>query len=144
MHSGSAHPLLPPTVLIVDDDPPILDLLSEALGEEGFLVSTAGDLPTALAALDAQPFDLVLADSLASFDEKIVLDCWTALDMMLGRAGRAGVVIFSAHPARYFAGLRERGFVGFVAKPFDLDQLAAVLRGHLSSASGPLSRAGVL
>lgn len=144
MHSTQPRSLLAPTLLVIDDEPPILDLLSEALGEEGFLVSTAADLPAALTALDDQPFDLVLADSLASFDDVTGLDCWTALEAILGRAGQAQAVIFSAHPERYFAGWHRRGFAGFVAKPFDLDQLAAALRGYLSSAPGPLSRAGVL
>lgn len=143
MHSTQPRPLPAPALLVIDDEPPILDLLGEALGEEGFLVSTAADLPAALAALDNRSFDLVLADSLASFDEVTGLDCWTALEAILGRVGRAQAVIFSAHPERYFVGWRGRGFAGFVAKPFDLDQLAAALRGYLSSASGPLPRAGV-
>lgn len=52
-------------------------------------------------------------------------------------------MIFSAHPARYFGDLRERGFAGYVAKPFDLDLLVATLHGFLSPAPGIFPRAGV-
>lgn len=68
MHSISQRPNRPPTLLVIDDESPILDLLGEALGGEGFQIAAADDLPTALALLERQRFDLVLADSLAAFD----------------------------------------------------------------------------
>lgn len=135
MHSMQQRPNRPPTLLVIDDETPILDLLGEALSEEGFHVAVAGDLPAALALLDREDFDLVLADSLASFDDVLGFEPWWALDAIRERAALTSVIIFSAHPARSFADLRERGFAGFVAKPFDLDLLAATLRGYLSPAS---------
>ena len=143
MHSTIERTKRPPTVLVIDDEYPILELLSEALGEEGFHIAVAGNLQAALTLLDRQHFDLVLADSLASFDAA-GLNIWGALERILERAALSSVIIFSAHPARYFADLRERGFAGYVAKPFDLDILAATLRGFLTPASGSFPRASVL
>ena len=121
-------------LLIVDDELPILDLLGETVADEGFQVTLVADLPSALAALQSARFDLVLADALAEFTTGFAIDQWSALEAIRDQAGAAGVIIFSAHPARQFADYRERGFLDFIAKPFDLDALLTTLRGHLTTA----------
>src|SRR5690242_3860259 len=50
------------TVLVVDDEPPILDLIASYLRAEGFKVSTAQDGPAALAQARAIRPDLVVLD----------------------------------------------------------------------------------
>jgi DNA-binding response OmpR family regulator len=51
-----------PRVLVVDDDPDIVDAVGEALHHEGYRVETATDGPTALkSVLDAPP-DLIVLD----------------------------------------------------------------------------------
>jgi CheY-like chemotaxis protein len=121
------------TVLVIDDERPILDLLGEALTEEGLGVTLAADLPTAVAALDRNRFDLILADSLAEFDSDFSLDQWPALETIKTRAGASRVVIFSAHPQRHFARWQARGFAGFIAKPFDLDELVETIHVYLTA-----------
>ena len=51
-----------PTLLIVDDDPHIRELLSAFLKKEGFEVIEAADGREALSALERQPADLVVLD----------------------------------------------------------------------------------
>jgi two-component system response regulator RegX3 len=121
----------PCALLIVDDEQPILDLLGEMVLDEGFHATLVADLPSALAALERTPFDLVLADALVGFTGGFAIDQWSALEAIRDHAGTAGVIIFSAHSARQFADYRERGFRDFIAKPFDLDALIATLRYHL-------------
>jgi DNA-binding NtrC family response regulator len=123
----------PCALLIVDDEQPILELLGETVLDEGFQVTLVADLPAALAALERAPFDLVLADALAEFTTGFAIDQWSALEAIRDHAGTAGVIIFSAHPARQFAGYRERGFRDFIAKPFDLDALIGTLHHHLAA-----------
>jgi DNA-binding NtrC family response regulator len=118
-------------LLIVDDELPILDLLGETIVDEGFQVTLVASLPSALAVLQRARFDLVLADALAEFTTGFAIDQWSALEAIRDQAGATGVIIFSAHPARQFAGYRERGFLDFIAKPFDLDDLLTTLRSHL-------------
>ena len=50
------------TILVIEDDLYIQALLQELLGDEGYTVAVAGDGPEGLAALEAQPVDLVLCD----------------------------------------------------------------------------------
>ena len=51
-----------PFVLVVDDEPLILNLVKEILSQEGYQVETAGNGKEALQALQAHPFDVVLTD----------------------------------------------------------------------------------
>jgi DNA-binding response OmpR family regulator len=51
-----------PTVLLVEDDPEIVGLLTDFLAVEGFGVLAAGDAPGAVAALDRDGVDCVLLD----------------------------------------------------------------------------------
>jgi len=59
---GSAHLDGPATILMVDDDPAIIDLLSLAFRGDGFRLLSASDGETALAMARAEPPDLVLLD----------------------------------------------------------------------------------
>lgn len=52
------------TVLIVDDDPDIRELIAFKLRSLGFTIEAAGDGEAALAAALAAPFDLILLDVL--------------------------------------------------------------------------------
>ncbi len=123
----------PYALLVIDDEQPILDLLGEALIEEGLWVTLAPDLPEALEALDRNRFDLVLADALAGFDADFSLDQWPALETIQRHAGATRVVIFSAHPQQHFACWQARGFAGFIAKPFDLDDLVQTVQLYLTA-----------
>jgi len=51
-----------PRLLLVDDEPRILNSLLDLLGNDGFALSTAADGTQALAQLRSTPFDLVLLD----------------------------------------------------------------------------------
>ena len=51
-----------PFVLVVDDEPLILNLVKEILSQEGYQVETAGNGKEALQALQTHPFDVVLTD----------------------------------------------------------------------------------
>lgn len=58
---GSA-PQPPARILVVDDEPVILDILRDVLEYEGFSVSTVGDGELALQHLRAEAFDILLTD----------------------------------------------------------------------------------
>jgi PAS domain S-box-containing protein len=51
-----------PWILVVDDEPLILNLITDILSTEGYQVETADDGKQALRALQDHPFDLVLTD----------------------------------------------------------------------------------
>lgn len=52
----------PATILVVDDEADIAELLRDFLEAEGYAVTTATDGPAALAALNAGPIDCVILD----------------------------------------------------------------------------------
>jgi DNA-binding NtrC family response regulator len=49
-------------ILVVDDDPDILEVIAEVLGEGGYTVATAPDGTKAIQSIDAEFYDLVLTD----------------------------------------------------------------------------------
>ena len=51
-----------PRVLVVDDDPEIVDAVGEALQDDGYLVETATDGATALKRVLEAPPDLIVLD----------------------------------------------------------------------------------
>ena len=51
-----------PLILVVDDEPTILRLVTRLLEPGGYLVDIAANGKEALAALKAHPYDLVLTD----------------------------------------------------------------------------------
>src|SRR5258706_16164437 len=59
----------PKRILLVDDDPFILGLLSERLIRSGYKVFTAANAAAALLLLDENPTDLVLLDVLIGEDD---------------------------------------------------------------------------
>jgi two-component system OmpR family response regulator len=121
------------TILVVDDDDTILALVRECLGDEGYRVVVASTEADALTALSAVRFALVLTDAFVGRSSG-VLEYWPALERIRAAAGAAPVVVFSAHAERMFAGFMERGFNAVVHKPFDLDDLTAVVRRAVAEA----------
>src|SRR5512140_1164370 len=51
-----------PLVLVVDDEPIILNLVKDILAPEGYQIETASNGKEALRALQVHPFDVVLTD----------------------------------------------------------------------------------
>ena len=54
---------MPPTrILLVDDDEVINTMLGEVLQEQGFDVTTAGNVPEALKLISSEAYDVLLSD----------------------------------------------------------------------------------
>jgi CheY-like chemotaxis protein len=123
-------------VLLVEDDPPLREVVSLILTEEGYAAHSAPDGAAALALLaapDAPPVDAVLLDlQLPGMDGRAFAARYGQLP-----APRAPLVVFTAAPvAAAVAATEALGAAGFVTKPFDLDDLLAVL-GRCLPAPGP-------
>jgi signal transduction histidine kinase len=118
--------MTPPRVLVVDDDPNILEVLAMRLESLGLDVSTAAT-PTAVAALLAEnKFDLAL------FDLRMTpVDGLTLLDSTRAEYPHLPVLIMTAHGS--IDGAVEairRGAFDYLTKPFVPEEL----RGKLSRA----------
>ncbi len=111
------------TVLVVDDEQDILDLVAITLEEEGFRVNTASNGLEALDSVERQMPDLILLDmkmpvmGAVEFAEEFRLRYGHSTPIvMLTAIDQAGI------PAE------ELGVVGWICKPFDLDALAASVK----------------
>src|SRR3954453_10892849 len=117
-------------ILVVDDDPPILATVSDALDFEGYAVVTATNGLEALAALEGE----TTRPALVLLDMRMpILDGWGFMRALRERGLSLSVVVMTAAAdARRWA--REIGAHGVLAKPFELEELiAAVQRFQCSS-----------
>jgi CheY-like chemotaxis protein len=117
------------TILIVDDDPTILDVVADLLDLEGYPVATAANGAEALEALRREPASLVLLDM-----RMPVLDGWGFARAAREAGYRAPIVVMSAaHDVRRWAA--EVGAVGHIEKPFELHDLLAEVKRVLDYAA---------
>ena len=122
------------TILVVDDEPTILDALAEVLREEGHAVLAAGDGAAALGLLARGAPDLVITDTMMPG-----LDGPGLVRRMRARPElrEAPVLLASAVARPPWDGL---GDVAFLPKPFDLGALlaaVATLVGDPAANNGP-------
>ena len=116
-----------PRVLVVDDEPKIVDVVRDYLTDAGFAVSVATDGPTALERARAQPPDLVVLDlGLPGLDGLDVARALQAADppvpiiMLTARSDEVDRVL----------GL-ELGADDYLVKPFSPRELVARVRAVL-------------
>lgn len=120
------------SVLIVEDDPTILEILTEGLGDEGYRATGATALGEAIAALRAGRYDLVLSDAFRPTAVDAPVEQWRPLESLRDAAGDTPIIIVTAHRLDDYADYRARGFAAVLAKPFDLDRLFETVRGVLA------------
>ena len=108
-------------VLVVDDDPDILDALSEILEVEGYEVQRARNGREALQRIEQDMPDLVLLDLMMP-----VMDGWE-FARSLAPGARPPIIVLSAD-RNVSAKAREIGALGWLAKPFELSELLAAVR----------------
>jgi len=116
----------PPTVLVVDDEALIRWSLAEALGEQGYAVTEAGDARMALAAVMEAlvPFDVVLLDFRLPDSADLRL-----LERMRRLTPTSQVIMVTAHNSPELAqGATALGAYRVISKPFEVDSLAALVK----------------
>ena len=101
----------------MDDDPNILDVVSELLDMEGYQVTTATNGAEALARIEETTPALVLLDM-----RMPVLDGWGFAKEVKARGLRLPILVMTAaQNARSWA--EEIGAQGYVSKPFEVPAL---------------------
>jgi CheY-like chemotaxis protein len=114
------------TILVADDESPIVDLLRDLLAEEGHTVLAARDGREALALARRERPDLVLSDVMMPLMDGIQL----ARTLREEPATREVVVILMSAAAA--PDLASVGAVAFLAKPFALDDVTRLVARHLA------------
>lgn len=107
-------------VLIVDDERHIVDLLEDLFHDEGYRVRRAYDGMAALAAIDREMPDLVVADVMMPR-----LDGLSLYNRIRERSSTLPVILMSA------AVTPRAADATFIPKPFDIDMLLDVVEEKL-------------
>lgn len=120
-------------ILVVDDEPSLREVLAAILGDAGYRVTTLASGMAALPVAQRERPDLLLLD--------VMMPDRTGYEVLqdLQAAGvRCPVVLMSAHVGRARqapAIARALGAADFLAKPFDLEQVRAVVAAALRAAA---------
>ncbi|SEM86323.1 MULTISPECIES: response regulator [Stigmatella] len=121
---------------MVDDDPDILEALSEILEAEGFEIRRARNGKEALDRLEPDPPQLILLDLMMP-----VMDGWEFAQRMRQRPPAISSIPLIVLSADRNVGSKavDIGAVGHLAKPFELNDLLDMVRRALEPASKVLS-----
>ncbi len=112
-----------PSILVVDDEPGVRELLKRSLEAEGFGVACCADAPAALERLASETFEAVLLDN--------------GLPGMMGLAALPSILQLTKAPVILITGFDSEdtvkdalllGAKAVLHKPFDMDELLAELR----------------
>ena len=119
-------------ILLVEDDAPLAEALSQLIGQTGHALDAVGDGDSAEALIAAEAFDLVILDlNLPGMDGLSVLRA------MRARGNPAAVMILTARGA-----LEDRvrgldlGADDYMVKPFDVAEFEARIRSLLRRRAG--------
>ncbi len=111
-------------ILIVDDDPSIVDLLEQFLQRKGFECKTAENGQKALELLENSPFTIVITDLIMPQIDglellKIIKESWPDTD----------VIVMTGYTKNFtYTDVIRAGANDFVQKPFTLDEIEAKLQ----------------
>jgi len=118
-----------PRLLIVDDEPDMLRMITFVLEKEGFDVETVESGEAAIRRFGEQGFDLVLTDlKMPGLDGFSTLRALRAIDPALK------VIIATGYASKETGdSCRRAGAFGLILKPFELTDLLAMLNRALTS-----------
>lgn len=118
-------------ILVVDDEPGIIQLIATLLENEGHSVVGAASAPEALAVLNQEHIDLILLDLMLPH-----MSGWEFLDLLPQKSSTPPpVTIVSAvfNEAAFKRALEQYHTRGYVTKPFRIDDFLAAVNNALVS-----------
>jgi len=110
-----------PTILIVDDDPLILELLGISINSFGFTYAAANNGQEAMDILQRQEFALVITDMIMP-----EVDGMQLLAHVKTHYPQTDVIVVTGYTGAFsYTDVIRAGASDFIAKPFNADELAA-------------------
>jgi CheY-like chemotaxis protein len=125
----------PKPILVVDDEPAILDMIAELLGYEGYPVVTTSEGSIAVARAKVDPPALILLDLMMPG-----MSGWQVIAALKASPQTRAIPVVLLSARRDLpATAHELGIVTFLAKPFDIDELLKIVHTY----AGPNSHSNV-
>jgi CheY-like chemotaxis protein/c-di-GMP-binding flagellar brake protein YcgR len=125
--SGIALATDQPTILVVEDDDDIRDVLVEILQELGYRTLAASDGLEALKTLERFNVDLVISDLMMPN-----MNGWRLVSALRERSIKVPVIIITGYMAQEgLELLSNHDIAGYIEKPVDLNELAHMVQGAL-------------
>ena len=118
-------------ILIIDDDPGILEAISIILEEEGYMVDTEEKSEVSFVKINRFKPHLILLDILMSGGDGRII-CRKIKNQKTTQ--HIPVILISAHPSAQ-ANMIESGADGFLAKPFEVQDLLQMVSRTIPDAS---------
>jgi DNA-binding NtrC family response regulator len=111
-------------ILVIDDEPVVLDSCRKVLEEEGFYVHLVPSADEALAVLQEKAFDLLLVDVKMPKHDGIYL-----MQMVKKQWPDIPIIVMSGYPTQdTITDGANMGAAAFIPKPFTPDELIETLR----------------
>jgi DNA-binding response OmpR family regulator len=128
------------TILIVDDEPHIVELASLYLENDGYNVMSAGDGPAALQSIAEHRPDLIVLDIMLP-----KIDGWEVCRRLRHKGNDVPIIMLTARgeDVDRIVGL-ELGADDYMVKPFNPRELVARVKAVLRRAEGPAPAGEVL
>ena len=114
----------PKPILVVDDEPAILEMIAELLGYEGCEVVTTSEGSVAVARAKIDPPALILLDLMMPG-----MSGWQVIAALKASPQTRAIPVVLLSARRDLpTTAHELGIVTFLAKPFDIDELLKIVR----------------
>lgn len=116
---------LPKTILLVDDDDELVEVLKTTLETAGYRVLTADDGNRGLALAETQSPDLLIVDMMMPKKSGLLI-----LEKVKSRPGNATrvIMITANEGARHRTYAEQLGVDDYICKPFETERLLASVR----------------
>jgi CheY-like chemotaxis protein len=116
----------PKPILVVDDEPAILEMIAELLMYEGYQVVTTSEGSVALAQAKVDPPALILLDLMMPG-----MSGWQVIAALKASPQTRAIPVVLLSARRDLpATAAELEVVTFLAKPFDIDELLSIVHEH--------------
>ncbi len=118
---------MPATVLVIDNEPDQVDIMSQIIANLGHKVVTAVSGADALAAMESNKVDIVFLDLIMPD-----MDGTELCERIKSANPEAVVFAFSGHVSLYEPEkLKKVGFAGTIAKPIDIGRISKAIEDVL-------------
>ncbi|MGI9185851.1 MAG: response regulator transcription factor [Solirubrobacteraceae bacterium] len=118
---------MPGRILVIEDEPGIVDFLERGLRSYGFEVESAGDGIRGTERALSEPFDLVVLDVMLPLRSGLeVLD-----DVRTSRPALPVIILTARGDVEDRVNGLDAGAIDYLTKPFSLSELAARIRAQL-------------